>query len=50
MDIASRELVRQRAGRRCEYCQIHEDDELFASKNYIRRKQILEHAESIYVA
>ena len=30
MDIASRELVRQRAGRRCEYCQIHEDDELFA--------------------
>ncbi len=26
-----RELVRRRAGRRCEYCRVHEDDiELFA--------------------
>ena len=30
MDVASRRLVRQRAGGRCEYCQIHEDDEPYA--------------------
>ena len=30
MDVASRELARQRAGRRCEYCHIHEDDEPYA--------------------
>jgi hypothetical protein len=26
MDAALRAFVRQRAGRRCEYCQLHEDD------------------------
>ena len=30
MDFALRELVRQQAGRRCEYCRIHEDDKLYA--------------------
>jgi hypothetical protein len=31
IDTATRELVRQRAGRRCEYCRLHEDDDpLFA--------------------
>jgi hypothetical protein len=30
MDFASRDLVRQRAGRRCEYCRIHEDSEPYA--------------------
>lgn len=31
MNAATRELVRQRAGRRCEYCRLHEDDDpLFA--------------------
>ena len=30
MDFALREMVRQRAGRRCEYCRIHEDDALYA--------------------
>jgi hypothetical protein len=31
MDEPTRELVRQRAGQRCEYCRIHqEDDPLFA--------------------
>jgi len=29
MNAATRRLVRQRAGRRCEYCRIHEDDEPF---------------------
>jgi hypothetical protein len=28
MDAATRELVRRRAGNRCEYCGIHEDDDL----------------------
>jgi 5-methylcytosine-specific restriction endonuclease McrA len=28
MDAATRELVRARAGRRCEYCGIHEDEDL----------------------
>ncbi len=27
MDASTRELVRRRAGRRCEYCQLHEDDD-----------------------
>lgn len=27
MDAATRNLVRQRAGFRCEYCQLHEDDD-----------------------
>ena len=27
MDAATRRLVRERAGRRCEYCHIHEDDD-----------------------
>jgi hypothetical protein len=31
MDTSTRELVRRRAGRRCEYCRLHEDDDpLFA--------------------
>jgi len=30
MDAATRRLVRVRAGSRCEYCRIHEDDEPFA--------------------
>jgi hypothetical protein len=30
MNAATRRLVRKRAGRRCEYCRIHEDDEPFA--------------------
>ena len=30
MDAATRRLVRARAGMRCEYCRIHEDDEPFA--------------------
>ncbi len=31
MDESTRELVRQRAGQRCEYCRLHEeDDRLFA--------------------
>jgi len=30
MDLASREMVRQRAAGRCEYCRIHEDDEPYA--------------------
>lgn len=31
MDESTRELVRQRAGQRCEYCRLHEeDDPLFA--------------------
>jgi hypothetical protein len=29
MDAATRRRVRKRAGRRCEYCRIHEDDEPF---------------------
>jgi hypothetical protein len=29
MDVALRGFVRARAGRRCEYCQIHEDDDDF---------------------
>jgi hypothetical protein len=28
MNAATREFVRSRAGRRCEYCGIHEDDDL----------------------
>ncbi len=28
MDRATRELVRSRANRRCEYCRIHEDEDL----------------------
>jgi hypothetical protein len=27
MDEATREVVRRRAGQRCEYCQVHEDDD-----------------------
>lgn len=30
MDAATRRLVRNRAGHRCEYCHIHENDEAFA--------------------
>ena len=30
MDSSTRRLVRARAGNRCEYCQIHEDDEPYA--------------------
>jgi hypothetical protein len=30
MDAATRRLVRQRAGYRCEYCHIHEDDETYS--------------------
>jgi hypothetical protein len=30
MDAGKRRLVQERAGRRCEYCRIHEDDEPFA--------------------
>ena len=31
MDAALRALVQERAGRRCEYCRLHEDDyDLFA--------------------
>src|SRR5258708_23971581 len=30
MDAAIRRRVQMRAGRRCEYCRIHEDDEPFA--------------------
>jgi hypothetical protein len=31
MDASTRDLVRHRAGQRCEYCQLHEDDDpLFA--------------------
>ncbi len=29
MDAATRQLVRNRAGHRCEYCRIHQDDEPF---------------------
>jgi hypothetical protein len=29
MDASMRELVRRRAGHRCEYCRIHQDDEPF---------------------
>jgi HNH endonuclease len=29
MDAATRRLVRDRAGNRCEYCRIHQDDEPF---------------------
>jgi hypothetical protein len=29
MDAATRALVRTRAGNRCEYCQLHQDDEPF---------------------
>src|SRR5436309_15888656 len=27
MDVALRSFVRERAGRRCEYCQLHEEDD-----------------------
>jgi hypothetical protein len=30
MDVATRNFVRDRAGRRCEYCGLHEDQEPFA--------------------
>ena len=30
MDLATRDSVRRRAAGRCEYCRIHEDDELYA--------------------
>jgi hypothetical protein len=30
IDAATRRLVQRRAGHRCEYCRIHEDDEPFA--------------------
>jgi hypothetical protein len=30
MDAATRRLVQMRAGRRCEYCRIHEDDDPYA--------------------
>ncbi|HKI33505.1 MAG TPA: HNH endonuclease signature motif containing protein [Gemmataceae bacterium] len=29
MDAATRQLIRQRAGNRCEYCRSHQDDEPF---------------------
>ncbi|MHB1426877.1 MAG: HNH endonuclease [Gemmataceae bacterium] len=29
MDESTRELVRRRAGQRCEYCQLHEEDDPF---------------------